>query len=257
MKKHLAAYLAAACFLFSTLFTFVNLALFSDRGLVFDLSLSIGFTDGILGTLADLCWTAAPPMALFATLLGLGGGGGAMTRLSLTVSTVPMALCAILELLILFDAPFHFTPLVTYAMLFFVSCLALASAYVPSRARLIAGLVLLYPLAEIALLILSMALKAKCSYFYFAEQLPMGHGSSFFFFFWNISGFLGAILFAVGLSLRVFAVGKERESSPPPPPQSDSAEPDEDGDDKNGDDEDDEAFSTQETLSLEDFGIER
>ncbi len=226
-------------------FTFFTWAWFSDaNGIKFGFEIPIGTSFSTLSTLSDILWMIAPFLLFLSALWGAFETNA--RSFSLILSGAPLALYALLRVLLLLDGKeSHGTLFIPLGACFLFGIFAVFSVFIPEARKTGALLALCYMGLEILLLILSMILKEKYSFFYFSQLIPLGHSSYFRYSFFTISTFFYYLFYALGLSLRFFSAIK-RDAPPkreaPPKETDDSSE------------EEEEDLSS---ITLEDLGISR
>lgn len=233
-------------------FTFFTLAWHSDaKGFEWGWEIPIGTNSGLLSTVADVVWTAAPFFLLFASLFFLGGAK--KRRIGILFSCLPMTLYAILRIPSFLEEKTHGTLMVTIIGILLVGVFAAFSVFVPEAEKIAPVMVFSYLGIELLLLLLSALLQEKYSFFYFSQLLPMGHSSYFRYSFFVISPFLYYTFYALSLGLRLIPL-KERIPSYSLEQAAKDSTPSEEKAPEEEEDEDEEDYSS---LTLEDLGIQR
>lgn len=224
------------------LFTFVTLAWSSDaEGFQIGFEIPVGTKSGILSTLADCVWMAAP--FLFAAALYLRR---LSLKISLLFSSLPLSIYAILRIFsFLGGKESHPILFFTLFSLILIAAFCAVGAFVHEVRKSAAMIAFSYGIAETLLLIFSMIFQEKYSLFYFTQLIPMGHTSYFRYSFFAISTYLYYLFYALGLGLRLLPEKKsvkviKNEIPTEIPLQEEETE--------------EEDFSS---LSLEDFGISK
>lgn len=236
--------LFCALMLFFTFFTF---AWFSDaHGFEWGFEIPVGYSSGPLSTLADVFWMLSPFCLIISAVWGDFEKGE--KRLSLLASTLPLTLYALLRLLLLaFGQESHGTILITLGCVILLGLAGFVGAFYPEARRIGAWIALSYVALECLLLVLSVFLETKLSFFYFFQWIPLGHTSRFSYSFIAISSFLYYLTYGLALFLR-FLPHRETKTPPSPPTPEEKTEED------NENEEDEEDLSS---LTLEDLGISR
>lgn len=238
------------------LFTFVTLAWFSDRGLVIGFEIPVSTKSGLVSTIADLLWMAAP-FALIASLF-LSALGKKGNRIAPAVATLPLFGYAFLELapLVLFGADnVLFSQIFTEGFLLLLGAFAFVSLFVPESRAITAFLALTHLFLQIFLAILSFLFGEKYSWFYFSQLIPFGKYDSFRYTFFVISVFLYYLFDSLSLALLLLPQkAPEKED-----PCAEAKKAEVEAPEKEEADPDPEKASEADlsSLSLEDFGIER
>lgn len=236
-------------------FTFFTFAWHSDaKGFEWGWEIPVGFNSGLLSTVADFVWMAAPFFLLFASLFFFSGATG--RRIGILLSCLPMTLYAVLRVPSFFEEKTHGTLLVTILGILLIGVFSAFSAFIPEAEKIAPIMVFSYLGIELLLLFLSALLQEKYSFFYFSQLLPMGHTSYFRYSFFAISPFCYYFFYALSLGLRMIPVKETipsdvltetnvKSADLPEKAKSEEEETDEDNE---------EDYSS---LTLEDLGIER
>ena len=233
--------LSAVCAMGMLIFTFFTLAWHSDaKGFEAGFEIPVGVNSGILSTVADCVWMAAPFFLLLATMFF----SEKTRRIGILLSCLPMTLYAILRIPSFFEEKVHGTLFVTMLGILLIGVFSAFAAFLPDAEKIAPIMIFSYLGIELLLLVLSALFQEKYSFFYFSQLLPMGHASYFRYSFFAISPFLYYTFYALSLGLRMIPVkeGNERETSKPETVPSEEEK------------EEEEDYSS---LTLEDLGIQR
>ncbi len=233
--------LSAVCAMGMLIFTFFTLAWHSDaKGFEAGFEIPVGVNSGILSTVADCVWMAAPFFLLLATMFFTEK----TRRIGILLSCLPMTLYAILRIPSFFEEKVHGTLFVTMLGILLIGVFSAFAAFLPDAEKIAPIMIFSYLGIELLLLVLSALFQEKYSFFYFSQLLPMGHASYFRYSFFAISPFLYYTFYALSLGLRMIPVkeGDERETSKPETVPSEEEK------------EEEEDYSS---LTLEDLGIQR
>ena len=233
--------LSAVCAMGMLIFTFFTLAWHSDaKGFEAGFEIPVGVNSGILSTVADCVWMAAPFFLLLATMFFTEK----TRRIGILLSCLPMTLYAILRIPSFFEEKVHGTLFVTMLGILLIGVFSAFAAFLPDAEKIAPIMIFSYLGIELLLLVLSALFQEKYSFFYFSQLLPMGHASYFRYSFFAISPFLFYTFYALSLGLRMIPVkeGDERETSKPETVPSEEEK------------EEEEDYSS---LTLEDLGIQR
>ncbi len=231
------------------LFTFVTLAWFSDsQGFQIGFEIPVGVESGLLSTVCDAFWMAAPFFMLFSLFLISLSGKGEKTGLFL--SALPLFLYAILRILSFLGGkeshPILFFTLFSLILTFAFTAVA---AFVPEVRRSAAWIAFSYGGAETLLLIFSILFQEKFSLFYFSQLIPLGHTSYIRYSFFTISTYLYYLFYSLSLGIRLLPVKELLKKDPVAeenPLQEEKTEETEEIDEED-----------LSSLSLEDFGISK
>lgn len=229
-------------------FTFFTLAWHSDaKGFEMGWEIPVGVNSGMLSTLCDCIWMAAPFFLLIGSFF-FGSDHGGMRKAGILLSCLPLTLYALLRVPSFFEEKVHGTLLLTMLGIFLIGIFSAVAAFLPDAERIAPVMIFSYLGIELLLLVLSAIFQEKYSFFYFSQLLPMGHTSYFRYTFFAISPFLYYLFYALSLGLRMIPLhegtSSDGEDCPPPsPPESEEEEEEEETD-----------YST---LTLEDLGIQR
>ena len=250
--KRLLLFLSAICALGMLFFTFFTLAWHSDaKGFECGWEIPVGVNNGLLSTVADCVWMAAPFFLVFASLFFFRGNGA--RRAGILLSCLPMTLYAVLRIPSFLEEKTHGTLFVTILGILLIGVFSAFAAFLPDGENIAPVMIFSYLGIELLLLILSALFQEKYSFFYFSQLLPMGRTSYFRYSFFAISPFLYYTLYALSLGLRMIPVkdapGREakNDTAKPAIPDPVSAEEDET-------EQEEEDLSS---LTLEDLGIQR
>lgn len=236
--------LSAVCAVGMLFFTFFTLAWHSDaKGFETGFEIPVGVNNGILSTVADCVWMAAPFFLLLASLFFTEK----TRRIGILLSCLPMTLYAILRIPSFFEEKTHGTLFVTMLGILLIGVFSAFAAFLPDAEKIAPVMIFSYLGIELLLLVLSALFQEKYSFFYFSQLLPMGHTSYFRYSFFAISPFLYYVFYALSLGLRMIPVkeGTVRETSKMETVPEEQAEKE---------DEEEEDYSS---LTLEDLGIQR
>ncbi|MBR2615907.1 MAG: hypothetical protein IKC69_04445 [Clostridia bacterium] len=206
----LAAVLCAAGMLF---FTFFNLAIFSDRGLVTGFEIPIGTKGGPLEFASDLLYTAAPFCLLLSYLFSLFFRSRFGSFIAAVLCGAPLTCYGLLELAQIVEGKeLPLSVIVTLVFLILEGGLVLAGALNAGITRLSAYLASLHVLTELGLLVFSVLMKEKFSQFYFYELLPFGKTQAFVYWFFVASICFYFLFYSLSLLCRGFALTKAEEA---------------------------------------------
>lgn len=239
--------LSALCAMGMLFFTFFTLAWHSDaKGFEVGWEIPVGVNSGVLSTVADCVWMAAPFLLLLASLFFTK-----KTRpIGILFSCLPMTLYAILRIPSFFEEKTHGTLFVTMLGMLLIGVFSAFAAFLPDAEKIAPVMIFSYLGIELLLLILSALFQEKYSFFYFSQLLPMGHSSYFRYSFFAISPFLYYVFYTLSLGLRMIPLGEESaKEKEGPETKAETKEPDPDESK-----EEDEDYSS---LTLEDLGIQR
>ena len=234
--------LSAVCAVGMLFFTFFTLAWHSDaKGFETGFEIPVGVNSGVLSTVADCVWMAAPFFLLLASLFFTEK----TRRIGILLSCLPMTLYAILRIPSFFEEKTHGTLFVTMLGILLIGVFSAFAAFLPDAEKIAPVMIFSYLGIELLLLVLSALFQEKYSFFYFSQLLPMGHASYFRYSFFAISPFLYYVFYALSLGLRMIPVkeGTVRETSKT------ETVPEEEKEDEGEED-----YSS---LTLEDLGIQR
>ena len=234
--------LSAVCAVGMLFFTFFTLAWHSDaKGFETGFEIPVGVNSGVLSTVADCVWMAAPFFLLLASLFFTEK----TRRIGILLSCLPMTLYAILRIPSFFEEKTHGTLFVTMLGILLIGVFSAFAAFLPDAEKIAPVMIFSYLGIELLLLVLSALFQEKYSFFYFSQLLPMGHTSYFRYSFFAISPFLYYVFYALSLGLRMIPVkeGTVRETSKT------ETVPEEEKEDEGEED-----YSS---LTLEDLGIQR
>jgi len=225
-------------------FTFFTLAWHSDaKGFETGWEIPVGVNSGVLSTVCDCIWMAAPFFLLIGSFF-MGSDHGRMKKAGILLSCLPLTLYALLRVPSFFEEKVHATLLITMLGIFLIGVFSAFAAFLPDAEKIAPIMIFSYLGIELLLLLLSAIFQEKFSFFYFSQLLPMGHTSYFRYTFFAISPFLYYFFYALSLGLRMIPLPEQtafdKEDSPPP---SVSDEEEEETD-----------YSS---LTLEDLGIQR
>ncbi len=191
------------------LFTFVTFAWFSDAsGFQLGFEIPIGTENGLLSTLSDCIWMAAPFLFTAAVfLISLS------EKISLLLSSLPLSLYAILRIFsYLGGKESHPILFFTLFSLILMGAFSAVAAFVPEVRKSAAMIAFSYGGAETLLVIFSMLFQEKYSLFYFSQLIPMGHTSYLRYSFFTISTFLYYVFYALGLGIRLLPQKKWKKA---------------------------------------------
>ncbi len=202
--------LSLFCSLGMLLFTFVTFAWFSDvEGFQFGFEIPVGTENGLLSTLADCVWMAAP--FLFTVGLFIHS---VSERIRLFLSSSPLFLYAILRILsYLGGKESHPILFFTLFSLILIGAFSAVAAFVPEARKSAALIAFSYGAAETLLLLFSALFQEKYSLFYFSQLIPMGHTSYLRYSFFTISTYLYYLFYALGLGIRLLPPKKNCEDT--------------------------------------------
>lgn len=236
--------LSAICAAGMLFFTFFTLAWHSDaKGFEVGWEIPVGVNSGVLSTVADCVWMAAPFFLLLASLFFTKK----TRRIGILLSCVPLTLYALLRIPSFFDEKVHGTLFVTMLGILLIGVFSAFAAFLPDAEKIAPVMIFSYLGIELLLLILSALFQEKYSFFYFSQLLPMGHTSYFRYSFFVISSFLYYFFYALSLGLRMIPLSKGKETTPPETKE----EP------KETETEESEEEEDYSSLTLEDLGIQR
>ena len=242
-------FLSALCAIGMLFFTFFTLAWHSDaKGFEMGWEIPVGVNSGLLSTIADCVWMAAPFFLLLASLFFTKK----TRRIGILLSCLPMTLYAILRVPSFLEEKTHGTLFVTMLGILLIGVFSAFAAFLPDAEKIAPVMIFSYLGIELLLLILSALLQEKYSFFYFSQLLPMGHTSYFRYSFFAISPFLYYSFYALSLGLRMIpfpeeaAYEKDGDGTKAEVKETEEKEEDEK--------EEEEDYSS---LTLEDLGIQR
>lgn len=236
--------LSAICSAGMLFFTFFTFAWHSDaKGFEWGWEIPVGVNSGVIGTVADCVWMAAPFFLLVATLFFKEK----TRRIGILLSCLPLTLYALLRVPSFLEEKVHGTLIVTMLGIMIIGIFSAFAAFLPDAEKIAPIMVFSYLGIEVLLLLLSALFQEKYSFFYFSQLLPMGHTSYFRYSFFAISPFLYYFFYALALGLRLIPL---KEEPLPPAKQELPSQRKEEEKDEN----EDEDYSS---LTLEDLGIQR